>query len=105
MPAVGLWALVPHYVSAMAYPGASGELLDAVAAAAGLRLDASALHEAGRALRVRLDELVTANDEHAQMVSALEAHYDAEQEAGQTPLLPSGEQLATEIERWLRNRD
>jgi hypothetical protein len=105
VPAVGVWAQVPHYVSAMAYPGASAELLDAVAVATGLRLDTSALHEAGRTLRARLDELVAANDEHEQMVRALEAHYDAEEGDRPPTLLPSGEQLATEIERWLRGRD
>jgi hypothetical protein len=39
------------------------------------------------------------------MVTALEAHYDAEASGRPATLLPSGEQLATEIERWLRNRD
>jgi hypothetical protein len=105
MPAVGVWAQVPHYVAAMSYPGASAELIDAVSVAAGLRLDSSALHDGGRTLRARLDELVAANEEHAQMVSALEAHYDAEASGRPATLLPSGEQLATEIERWLRNRD
>lgn len=105
LPAVGVWAQVPHYVAAMQYPAASAELVDAVSLATGLRLDSSALHDAGRALRGRLDELVAANDEHAQMVTALEAHYDAEEGARPATLLPSGEQLATEIERWLRNRD
>lgn len=105
LPAVGVWAQVPHYVVAMQYPAASAELIDAVSLATGLRLDSSALHEAGRALRGRLDELVAANDEHQQMVTALEAHYDAEEGARPATLLPSGEQLATEIERWLRNRD
>ena len=105
LPAVGLWAQIPHYVSAMAYPGASAELIDAVAVAAGLRLDAAGLREAGRALRVRLDELVAGNEEHVQMVTQLEGHYDAETSERPSSILPSGEQLATEIERWLRNRD
>lgn len=104
IPAVGVWAQVPHYVSAMAYPGASGELVDAISIAAGLRLDASALHEAARAMRGRLDELVLANEEHVQMVRTLEAHYDQEAQAGAPTLLPSGEQLATEIERFLRDQ-
>lgn len=104
IPAVGVWAQVPHYVSAMAYPAASAELIDAISIAAGLRLDSSALHEAGRAMRARLDELVAANGDHEQMVRALEAHYDAEAEAGPATLLPSGEQLATEIERYLRDQ-
>jgi proteasome assembly chaperone (PAC2) family protein len=105
MPAVGVWAQVPHYVSGMAYPAASAELIDAACVAAGLRLDSSALREAGRELRVRLDELVAANEEHAQMVKALEAHYDAETSASApSTVLPSGEQLAAEIERFLRDK-
>lgn len=105
IPAVGVWAQVPHYVSGMAYPAASGELVDAVALATGLRLDSTALHDAGRALRTRLDELVANNDEHEQMVRNLEASYDAE--ASTTPPsmpLPSGDQLAAEIERFLRDK-
>jgi predicted ATP-grasp superfamily ATP-dependent carboligase len=105
IPAVGVWAQVPHYVSGMAYPAASAELIDAACVAAGLRLDSSALREAGRELRVRLDELVAANEEHAQMVKALEAHYDAETSASApSTVLPSGEQLAAEIERFLRDK-
>lgn len=105
LPAVGLWSQVPHYVSGMAYPGASAQLVDAVSAAAGLRLDASALHDAGAAMKVRLDELVSGNQEHLQMVQALEASFDA---SPRPPLpastLPSGDQLAAEIERYLRDQ-
>jgi predicted ATP-grasp superfamily ATP-dependent carboligase len=105
IPAVGVWAQVPHYLSGMAYPAASGELVDAVALATGLRLDSTALHDAARAMRARLDELVTNNEEHVQMVRGLEASYDAE--ASATPPsapLPSGDQLAAEIERFLRDK-
>ena len=105
VPAVGVWAQVPHYVAATAYPGAAGELIDAVSVATGLRLDAAALHEAGRQLRARLDELVAGNEEHAQMVRALEASYDAESASTPgNPSLPSGDQLAAEIERFLRDQ-
>ena len=39
------------------------------------------------------------------MVSALEANYDAEANAAApTTVLPSGEQLAAEIERYLRDQ-
>jgi hypothetical protein len=105
IPAVGGWAQVPHYVSGMAYPGASAELVDAVALATGLRLDSTALHDAARAMRVRLDELVTSNEEHVQMVRGLEASYDAEASAAPpSTTLPSGDQLAAEIERFLRDK-
>jgi len=102
IPAVGVWAQVPHYAAGMAYPLASAQLVDAAAAASGLRLDSSALHEAGRLLRARLDELVAANPEHVQMVRGLEASYDAEPTDAPSALLPSGEQLASEIEQFLR---
>ena len=102
LPAVGVWAQVPHYASAMAYPLASAQLVDAAAAACGLRLDSSALHDAARQLRARLDELVAANPEHVQMLRQLEAGYDAEAPDAPSALLPSGEQLASEIERFLR---
>ena len=105
VPVVGLWAQVPHYAAAMAYPAASAEVVDAAAAIAGLRLDVTALREAGRLLRGRLDELVAANDEHSAMVRALEQSYDAEVVGSPpSPLLASGEELAAEIERFLREQ-
>ena len=39
IPAVGLWARVPHYVSAMPYPAAAAALLDGLARVADLELD------------------------------------------------------------------
>ena len=105
IPSVGVWVQVPHYVSAMAFPKASAELLEAAAAASGCRFDTSALHDSGRAVSARLDDLVAANDEHAAMVRALEAEYDAERDPGRpTSPLPAGDQLANEIERWLRDQ-
>jgi predicted ATP-grasp superfamily ATP-dependent carboligase len=106
MPAVGLWAQVPHYVSGMAYPMASAQLVDAVNAATGLRLDSSGLHDAGAALRVRLDELVAGNPEHTEMVRNLESQFDAAPAPPVAPsaTLPSGDQLADEIERYLRDQ-
>ena len=43
IPAVGLWARVPHYVSAMPYPAAAAALLDGLASLADLELDTAAL--------------------------------------------------------------
>jgi hypothetical protein len=106
LPAVGLWAQVPHYVSGMAYPFASAQLVDAISAATGLRLDSSGLHEAGATLRIRLDELVSGNPEHTEMVRNLEASFDATPAPPVPPsaTLPSGDQLADEIEKYLRDK-
>ena len=43
VPVIGLWARVPHYVSAMPYPEASAALIDGLCAVTGLVLDSSSL--------------------------------------------------------------
>lgn len=107
LPATGLWAQVPHYVSAMPYPEAAASLVDGLAALGGLRLDATPLREAARVLRVRLDGLVADNPEHLAMVNQLEASVDAELAAGAATTfggqVPSGDELAAEVERFLRD--
>ena len=103
IPAVGLWARVPHYVSAMPYPAASAALVDGLAAVAGLTLESSGLHAAADVTRSRVDELIAQSGEHQAMVSQLEDNVDATEG---TPLnlgpLPSGDEIAAELERYLR---
>jgi hypothetical protein len=106
LPALGLWAQVPHYLVNMTYPAASAALVDGLADLAGLRLDSTPLHEAATALRLRVDELVAGNPEHVEMVESLEAGYDRELGADGPPMgpVPSGDELAAEIERFLREQ-
>ncbi len=107
LPAVGLWAQVPHYAAGMPYPEASATLVEGLARVAGLRLDVAELHEAARLHRDRLDDLVATNIEHTQMVHTLESAYDAERE-GEAPTAftpAAGEELAAEVERFLRDLD
>jgi proteasome assembly chaperone (PAC2) family protein len=105
LPAIGVWAQVPHYLVNMTYPAASAALVDGVADLAGLRLDSTPLHEAAAALRARVDELVAGNPEHVEMVHALEANHDREvPDDGVAGPLPSGDELAAEIERFLREQ-
>jgi hypothetical protein len=103
IPAVGLWARVPHYVSAMPYPAASAALVDGLASVAGLTLESAGLHAAADVTRSRVDELIAQSNEHKAMVSQLEDNIDA---AEGTPLdlgpLPSGDEIAAELERYLR---
>ena len=105
---IGLWAQVPHYVSAMPSPAASAALVDGLAAVADLSLPSDELHRQAQALRGRLDELVAANPEHSQMVEQLESQWDGEEAAADdgfgTQPLPSGDELAAELERFLRDQ-
>ena len=114
LPAVGLWAQVPHYVSASAYPPASVTLLTALQEVSGLRVEAVELREDAIRHRARLDELVAANPEHVAVLHQLEAAYDDEAQAERTAMmglgpltsgdLPSGDELAAELERFLRDQ-
>jgi predicted ATP-grasp superfamily ATP-dependent carboligase len=105
LPAVGLWAQVPHYVAAMPYPAAAVALLEGLGRVADLRLEPRGLTELATAARARIDELVAQNDEHVEMVTELEAQADRAEEGTQSlGPLPSGDELAAELERFLRDQ-
>ena len=106
VPTVSLWARVPHYVSAMPFPMASAALVDGLAAIAGLALDSTALQAAGDRARSQVDELIASNLEHAAMVAKLEEAIDAsEGNALGLEEVPSADDLAAELERFLRGED
>ncbi len=107
VPAVGLWAQVPHYATAMPYPAASAALLDGLTTVADLTLGRGSLDQQAAAARERIDELINANPEHREMVRRLEAQYDAQEsdaDAFTAGNLPSGDELAAELERFLREQ-
>jgi proteasome assembly chaperone (PAC2) family protein len=110
IPALGLWAQVPHYVASMPYPAASVALLEGLGDVAGLRVTHGQLPSDARATRMRLDELVAENTQHQTMVRQLEEMMD--QGLGgpdDAPTfgfdhLPSGDELAEELQEFLRDR-
>jgi PAC2 family len=108
MSALGIWAQVPHYVSAMSYPAATLALLTGLHDVASLVVDAAGIRQETIIQRQRLDQLVAGNDEHRSMVNQLEELYDQAQQ--QTDLLgtggmPTGDELAAEFEKFLRDQD
>ncbi len=117
IPAMGIWAQVPHYVSAMSYPAATVALLGAIAEVGDVVIDGSNCRGEALIQRQRLDELVEANPDHRAMVRQLEGVYDAQEEAGPSvhpssppqsidlSLLPSADELAAEFEQFLRDQD
>jgi proteasome assembly chaperone (PAC2) family protein len=105
---VGIWAQVPHYVASMSYPAASAALLDGLATATGITIAGDELRREAELQRQRLDQLVEANEEHQAMVVQFERMYDAAEEsidgsAGGLELR-SGDELAAEVERFLREQ-
>ncbi len=97
-----LWARVPHYVASMPYPQAAASLIEGLARIAGLTLDASSLRAAADEARLRVDDLVTNNPEHSSMVEQLEEVTDENEGNSLGDDVPSGDELAAELERFLR---
>jgi proteasome assembly chaperone (PAC2) family protein len=94
IPAVGYFAQIPHYISGP-YPSASIELLRVLGRHLGLELDTGSLHEEARLMRVRLDAAAAREETTRTYVERLETMVDEAR-------LPSGDDLITEIERFLR---
>ena len=107
LTSVGLWAQVPHYVSNMAYPAAAVALLEGFQELTDVAVNAGVLVGAAADTATRIDELVSNSREHVAMVNELERLADAAVLNAGDALpedLPSGEDLAREIERFLRNQ-
>jgi predicted ATP-grasp superfamily ATP-dependent carboligase len=104
VPSVGVWARVPHYAAGTPYPDASAALLDELGKLTDISIGTDALHQAGRKARDQIQELIEASDEHSAMVHQLEQQYDAELGLSATEFthLPTGDELAAELEKFLR---
>ncbi|HEX3394182.1 MAG TPA: PAC2 family protein [Acidimicrobiales bacterium] len=105
IPAVGLWARVPHYAAAMAYPEAAVLLLEGLAKVSDVVVDTEELADAAAAARQRLDELTANSAEHSALVRQLESRADAEEAGGLAATgwenLPTADELGAEVERFL----
>jgi proteasome assembly chaperone (PAC2) family protein len=100
LPSVSLWAAVPHYVSLAPSPVAALALARRVGDLLKVSVDVSELEEAAERYREQVSEAVAADAETAAYVEELERRAD---ELG--PDLPSGDALAAELTRFLRERE
>lgn len=97
-PAVGLWAQVPHYLAGSTAPTAVRALSQRLAQVGGIRLDSGALDPPCAAWLERVEESLAERPEVAELVEQIEAaHAELPGED-----LPTGDELAGEIERFLR---
>ncbi len=101
---VGLWARVPHYVAGMAFPPAALALVEGLVSISGLVVEVEELRESAEAGRHRVDELIAQSSEHLAMVRRLEDQFEEgdELEVPGADDLPSGDEIAAELERYLR---
>jgi predicted ATP-grasp superfamily ATP-dependent carboligase len=110
VPALGLWAQVPHYLvtppGTMPYPAGSLALIEALGRVGGLTLPLGDLPAQAEATRARLDELIANNPDHQAMLRQLESAYEATNSPDSVDGgdLPTGDELAAELERFLRDQ-
>jgi proteasome assembly chaperone (PAC2) family protein len=102
LPSVSLWAAVPHYVSLTPSPRGALALCERLGALIGVDIDAEELEEAARSYEEQVSEAVASDEETATYVEELERRSDQLEDAGD---LPSGDALAAELTRFLRERD
>ncbi len=110
--ALGVAAHVPHYLAQSAYPAAAQTLVDHLASLTGLHLPTDGLAEAAQANRTEIDEQISRSPENTAVVTALEQQFDSFTAAredngllGESGAMPSGDEIASEFERFLADRD
>jgi proteasome assembly chaperone (PAC2) family protein len=102
IPSLSLWAAVPHYVSLTPSPRAAKALCDRLGTLLDIPLDTTELEAASEAYMQQVSEAVAADEETAAYVEELEGRIDEIVEESE---LPSGDTLAAELTRFLRERE
>lgn len=102
VPTASLWAAVPHYVAQTPSPKAALALVERTASLLGVPADIVDLQLAAGAYERKVTELVQNDPDVAEYVAQLEREEDTEPEM-ESPLDIGGvDELADEVERFLR---
>jgi proteasome assembly chaperone (PAC2) family protein len=102
IPSASLWAAVPHYVSLTPSPRAAAALCERLGALLGIEIDTEELGQAAKTYEEQVSQAVAADEETAAYVEELEQRADTIEEHAD---LPSGDALAAELTRYLRERE
>ncbi len=96
IPTIGYFAQIPHYISGEYAPAAIA-LVEALGRHLDIEVDVTDLRSEAELLRTRLDAAAVADEKTRTYVERLEAMVDEAR-------LPEGDELISEIERFLRER-
>jgi len=103
LPSASLWAAVPHYIAAAPNPKAALALVRKLEGLVGVAVDASDLEDAAADYDRQVNAAVQSDPDVQAFVEQLEQAAGAE--AGEAPgPLPSGDTIARELQRFLRQR-
>jgi hypothetical protein len=103
LPSVSFWASVPHYLPAV--PSAPGALalVESLANLLGIEVDTSNLERGAAAYQEQVSAAVSQDSDLSSYVRMLEERFDS-QTSQEPKNLPSGDELARELENFLRDQ-
>jgi proteasome assembly chaperone (PAC2) family protein len=102
---VSLWSAVPHYVSLAPSPRAAKALCVRLADLVGVPIETTELDEAEEEYAAQVSEAVASDPDTQAYVEELERRADTIESFAEGGELPSGETLAAELTRFLRERE
>lgn len=105
IPAASLMAQVPHYIPSTPSPKATLAIVERVCDLLATRVATTDLEIASAAYVRQVSEVVAADDDIAGYVLQLEGRADESDLSEGLDELPSGDALAAELERFLREQD
>jgi predicted ATP-grasp superfamily ATP-dependent carboligase len=104
LPSASLWAGVPHYVAAAANPKAALALVRRVERLIGVSVDVSELETAAADYERQVGLAVQSDPDIRAFVERLEQAAESDEETLAPGDVPSGDTLAREFQRFLRQR-
>jgi proteasome assembly chaperone (PAC2) family protein len=102
---VSLWSAVPHYVSLAPSPKAAKALCVRLADLVGVPIETAELDDAEDEYEAQVSEAVASDPDTQAYVEELERRADTIQSFSESGELPTGETLAAELTRFLRDRE
>ena len=105
LPSVSLWSAVPHYVSLAPSPRAARALCDRLGELLAVEIDVNELVEAEALYAEQISQAVASDPDTAAYVEDLERRADTIGNLFEESDLPTGESLAAELTRFLRERE
>ena len=103
LPSASLWAAVPHYIAATPNPKAALALVRKLEGLVGVAVDASELEHAASDYERQVNVAVQSDPDVQAFVERLEQAAGIEMD-DETGPLPSGETIARDLQRFLRQR-
>ena len=104
IPSVSLWAAVPHYVAVSPNPKGALALVRKLEGVVGVAVDATELEEAAGEYERQVNRAVESDPDVQAFVERLERAAAEEEPEPDLENLPSGDVLAQEFQRFLRQR-